>query len=82
MGAFKSKPVAPAKVETDTVIPLHSMDDNQINKSVILNLMLRFDDVLDPEKLRNSLETLLEHGNWRKLGARLRMNVRSSFNRS
>ncbi|KAI7198592.1 hypothetical protein KC316_g3977 [Hortaea werneckii] len=34
----------------------------------------RFDDVLDPEKLRKALERLLQIGGWRKLGARLRLN--------
>ncbi len=37
--------------------------------------MLRFDDVMDPENLRMSLSRLLEIGDWKKLGARLRMNV-------
>ncbi|EPE27182.1 hypothetical protein GLAREA_03096 [Glarea lozoyensis ATCC 20868] len=74
MGVFKSKLVRPERVATDTVLPLHPMDDTSVNKSFILYLMLRFDDILDPEKLRSSLETLLEHGNWKKLGARLRLN--------
>jgi hypothetical protein len=75
MGVFKSKLVRPERIATDTVLPLHPMDDTSVNKSFVLYLMLRFDDVLDPERLRSSLETLLEHGNWRKLGARLRLNV-------
>src|ERR1700733_14812736 len=35
----------------------------------------RFDDVLDLEKLRPSLVQLMQIGNWRKVGARLRRNV-------
>lgn len=42
----------------------------------MLDLTLRFDDVLDHEKMRLALVRLVELGNWRKLGARLRMNVR------
>jgi len=75
MGVFKSKPVRPERIATDTILPVHAMDDSMVNKAFVLYLMLRFDDVLDPERLRSSLETLLEHGNWRKLGARLRLNV-------
>ncbi|KIA75846.1 hypothetical protein HK57_00373 [Aspergillus ustus] len=37
-----------------------------------MELILRFDDVIEPEKLRQSLGRLLEIGNWRKLGARVR----------
>ena len=75
MGVFKSKPVRPERIATDTVLPVHAMDDTVVNKAFVMFLMLRFDEVLDPEKLRSSLEALLEHGNWRKLGARLRLNV-------
>jgi len=42
---------------------------------MVLDFTLRFDDVLDPEKLSAALVRLMELGNWRKLGARLRMNV-------
>jgi hypothetical protein len=38
-----------------------------INKSVVLGPMIHFDDVLDPEKLRSPLETLLQHGSWQNL---------------
>ena len=72
---FLQRPVAPAIVHTDTIIPLHYFDDNDINRAWVMHLMLRFDDVLDPEKLRVSLVRLINTGNWRKLGARLRKNV-------
>jgi hypothetical protein len=42
----------------------------------VLDFTLRFDDVLDSEKLGAALVRLMELGNWRKLGARLRMNVK------
>ncbi|KAI1491100.1 hypothetical protein F5X96DRAFT_693663 [Biscogniauxia mediterranea] len=71
---WKRRRPSPPKVPTDTVIPLHSFDDRQINRSIQLLFMMRFDDVLDPEKLRSSLEKLLEREGWRKLGARLRRN--------
>ena len=70
-----AKPARPAAVPTDTIVPMHCFDDNAINRSLLLYLTLRFDDVLDPERLRHALERLMELGEWRKLGARLRKTV-------
>ncbi|UKZ75596.1 hypothetical protein TrVFT333_003284 [Trichoderma virens FT-333] len=39
---------------------------------------LVFDDVLDPEKLRGSLEGLVKREGWQRLGGRLRKNVRTA----
>ena len=72
---WTAKPARPAVVPTDTVVPMHFFDDNAINRSVLLYLTLRFDDVLDPERLLRALERLMELGDWRKLGARVRMTV-------
>ncbi|RYP25909.1 hypothetical protein DL768_011673 [Monosporascus sp. mg162] len=69
----KPKPHAP-RVPTDKVIPLHKMDDQGVNRAIIMLLMMRFDDVLDPEKLQSSLDKLLSRDDWRKLGARLKLN--------
>ncbi|KAI9703927.1 MAG: hypothetical protein M1820_005709 [Bogoriella megaspora] len=74
MSLFHSKPVQPPRVSTDTVIPLHYYDDTKVMRAFVLNLGMRFDDVLDPERLRAALERLCELGNWRKIGARLRLN--------
>lgn len=71
----RAKPERPATVPTDTIIPMHYFDDNSINRSVLLYITLRFDAVLDPERLRCALERLMELGDWRKLGARVRMTV-------
>ncbi|PKS12300.1 hypothetical protein jhhlp_001600 [Lomentospora prolificans] len=64
---------APA-VATDKVIPLNNFDSNDVNSSIVLYLLFRFDDVLDPEKLCAALEKLMNRDGWRKLGARLRQN--------
>ncbi|PKS13036.1 hypothetical protein jhhlp_000377 [Lomentospora prolificans] len=61
-------------VATDIIVPLSEEDDTQINRDLLLNLMLRFDAVLDPRKLRESLDKLLARPDWKKLGARLRKN--------
>jgi hypothetical protein len=76
MGLFSgAKPTEQPTDPTDTVIPLYDFDDNSIYRNVLLYITLRFDDVLDPEKLRQSLERLMEIGDWRKLGARIRKTV-------
>jgi hypothetical protein len=77
MGAFfrNGKPQGPPIVASDKVVQLSEHDDTDVYRSIVLNLMLRFDDVLDPRGLRISLEKLLSRDGWRKLGARLRLNV-------
>jgi hypothetical protein len=72
---FGQKPARPATIPTDTIISMHSHDDTSFFRSTVLDFTLRFDDVLDADKLSAALVRLMELGNWRKLGARLRMNV-------
>lgn len=68
----------PAKVPTDTVIPLYFFDDTPLWRAFILYSMFVFDDVLDCEALRKGLERLAKRDGWLKLGARLRCSVRAS----
>ncbi|PKS11748.1 hypothetical protein jhhlp_001737 [Lomentospora prolificans] len=58
----------------DDVYPVHYLDDTMINRSMIMCWTMRFDEVLNPEALRCSLSRVLEIGDWRKLGGRLRLN--------
>ena len=79
--AFKRKPATPVRVASDDVISLHHFDDNPVLRNIVANFLLKFDDVLDPEKLRTALEKLLSREDgWRKLTARLRLNVRRPLN--
>jgi hypothetical protein len=64
----------------DTVIPLHYEDDQAVNRSTNMTFTMRFDDVLDVGNLHSALLRLLEIGNWRKLGARLRKGVGFNIN--
>jgi hypothetical protein len=73
MASFRKN--RPEKIPTDTVLPLQFWDDQRYTRAVCLDFTYRFDDVLDTEALRRSLERLLELDGWRTLGARLRMNV-------
>ncbi len=52
------------------------LDDTQALRGIVVTWTLRFNDVLDPEKLHASLSRLLEIGDWRKVGGRLRKKVR------
>lgn len=67
---------APARVETDLVIPVGFMDDNPLMKRIALYNLHVYDDVLDPEKLREALDRLVRRDGWGKMGARLRSTVR------
>ncbi|KAJ9133731.1 LysR family regulatory protein [Pleurostoma richardsiae] len=68
------KSAVPDTVPTDTIVPLHFFDDAAPWRNFILYSMFVFEDVLDPQKLRDSLEALATRDGWRKLGARLRRN--------
>jgi hypothetical protein len=72
---FGSKPSAPETIPTDTIIPLFERDDSTANRAVALEFTMVFDDVLDADKLSGALWRLLEKPGWKKLGARLRLNV-------
>ncbi|KAM4066509.1 transcriptional regulator sdnM [Hirsutella rhossiliensis] len=59
-------------VQDDDVYPVHVFDDAKVNRK-LLSWVMRFNDVLDPERLHAALSRLLEIGDWRKLGGRLRL---------
>lgn len=63
-------------VEADEVYPLHFLDNLSTGRVIVLSETLRFDQVLDANKLHDGLAKLIQQGHWRKLGGRLRMQVR------
>jgi hypothetical protein len=63
----------PLNVPED-VYPFHTLDDWRIIRSIV-TWTLCFNDVLDPDILHDALSRLLEIGDWRKLGGRLRFKV-------
>ncbi|RSM00556.1 hypothetical protein CDV31_011722 [Fusarium ambrosium] len=65
---------APEVVPGDKVLPLHFFDDTPVWRSFILYSLFVFEDVLDTDKIRHSLEELAQRDGWQKLGARLRRN--------
>lgn len=76
MGASWSstRRTSPPTVFSDTVIPAHYWDNTFPGRSVVIYDLFRFDGVLDAEKLKDSLEKLLDRHGWCKLGARIRLN--------
>ncbi|KAI1456607.1 hypothetical protein F4805DRAFT_475750 [Annulohypoxylon moriforme] len=61
-------------VPSDIVVPAHYWDNSFPGRSLIVYDLLRFDEVLDAEKLKASLEKLLNLHGWRRLAARIRLN--------
>ncbi|KAF5022564.1 hypothetical protein F66182_5397 [Fusarium sp. NRRL 66182] len=73
-GLFGAGPKQPPKLEDDHVYPTGLLDDTKSFRDMILLWTFCFNDVLDPDKLHLSLNRLLEVGDWRKFGGRLRIN--------
>jgi hypothetical protein len=61
--------------DDDVVYPLHMLDDTKTLRNIVVAWTLRFDDILDVERLHDSLSRLLEIDDWRMLGGRLRLKV-------
>lgn len=64
-----------APVETDETYPVHMLDGTKTLRGIVITWTLRFNDVLDADALHDSLSRLLDIGDWRKLGGRLRLKV-------
>ena len=69
----------PPPVENDVIYPVHMLDDTKTLRDIVVTWTLCFNDVLDAEKLCASLSRLLEIGDWRKVGGRLRLKVNLLF---
>ncbi|KAJ6146816.1 hypothetical protein N7497_008798 [Penicillium chrysogenum] len=63
----------PPLAGTDDVYPVHMLDDTKTLRDIVVTWTLRFNDVLNVDSLHASLSKLLEIGDWRKLGGRLRL---------
>ncbi|EFR04830.1 hypothetical protein MGYG_07836 [Nannizzia gypsea CBS 118893] len=56
------------------VYPVHLLDNADDYRKIVMSYIFRFSDVLDGQKLADSLSALLEIGDWRKLGGRFKLN--------
>ncbi|KAH8707556.1 hypothetical protein GQ44DRAFT_817332 [Phaeosphaeriaceae sp. PMI808] len=59
--------------ENDDIYPVHALDDTKSLRSILVTWTICFNDVLDTDKLQSSLSRLLEIGDWRKIGGRLKL---------
>ncbi|KAK4158959.1 hypothetical protein QBC43DRAFT_362885 [Cladorrhinum sp. PSN259] len=71
---FGRKPPA-GPVPGDRVVPLHFFENSLLVQGNNMAVSLVFDQVLDPEKLRQALEGLVRREGWQRLGGRLRKNA-------
>jgi hypothetical protein len=71
---FGRKPTVPIE-PTDRVLPLHFFESSLLVQRHNMAVSLLYEDVLDPEKLRTSLESLVKREGWQRLGGRLRKNA-------
>jgi hypothetical protein len=66
-----------ATMSDDEVVPFRFWDEQDTMRRIVMEFTYRFDDVLDAQKLKSSLERLLKIGEWRGLGARFKKSVSS-----
>lgn len=75
MATVNSNGVA-AAVAADDIYPTGRIDNAMGIKIMVLSVTLRFNAVLEPSKLHTALCTLLDIGDWRRLGGRLHRPVK------
>ena len=63
---FGRKPAVPLD-PTDRVQPLHFFENSALVQGNNMAVSLLYDEVLDPEKLRTSLENLVKREGWQRL---------------
>ncbi|KAH7311631.1 hypothetical protein B0I35DRAFT_411803 [Stachybotrys elegans] len=68
------RPAAFPTVTSDDIYPLHLMDSTADVLEHTPLVLMRFNDVLDADKLHAALAKLLSTGDWRKMTGRLRRN--------
>ena len=74
---FARKPAVAPGDPTDRAVPLHFFESSLLVQNSNMAVSMVFDEVLDPEKLKMSLESLVKRDGWQRLGGRLRKNVRT-----
>ncbi|GAB0138198.1 hypothetical protein EsDP_00006439 [Epichloe bromicola] len=71
--SVRRSPPLVSKAESDDIYPVHMLDGSKALRNIVLAWTLRFNDVLDADQVHGSLSRLLEIGDWRKIGGRLRL---------
>lgn len=76
MGWIFGRSIPVENVPGDRILPLHFFEDSLLVQGNNMAVLLVFDAILNPEKLRLSLESLVKREGWQRLGGRLRKNAR------
>lgn len=76
MGFFSGRKPPVETFPSDRVVPLHFFENSLLVQGNNMAVPLVFDEVLDPQKLRDALEGLVKREGWQRLGGRLKKNVR------
>jgi hypothetical protein len=76
LGQTRQAPNYPTN-PTDTILPVYYFDDTPLLRNCVQCWTLRFNEPLDAGMLHRSLSDVLDRPGWRKLGGRVRMNVRN-----
>ncbi|KAG5791259.1 hypothetical protein H9Q69_009685 [Fusarium xylarioides] len=64
--------VSSNSLSEEIVYPTHMIDNVSVLKFLVMAWTMRFNDVLNADKLHESVSELLTIGDWKKLGGRLR----------
>lgn len=67
--------MSPSGQQADVVVEVSEWDNMQVVRDQIPLITLQFKDLLDPERLHESLVRLIDRDGWRRAGGRLRLNV-------
>ncbi|RFU81147.1 hypothetical protein TARUN_1056 [Trichoderma arundinaceum] len=70
---LRPKRSQPPTVPTDEIAPLHLFDDTATLRGLTMMWTFKFEEVLDADKLGDSLSQLFQMDEWRKLGGRMRL---------
>lgn len=73
---FGGRKPAMETVPGDRVQPLHFFENNLLVQGNNMSGLAVFDEILDPDVLREALENVVNRSGWERLGGRLRKNVR------
>lgn len=75
LGYIFGQKKTPERVVTDRVVPVGFFDNTILFRTFVMYTLFVFDDVLEPEKLHSSMESVISRPGWSKMGARLRRRV-------
>lgn len=79
MTELKAVPAGQPGIQGSTPmrIPLSYLDNSAAHRQMNIHVLFIYQEILDPERLRCGLESLIKRHGWERLGGRLSRNVSS-----